>query len=356
MGLRDRLAAEIAAGGPISVAQYMTACLHDPRFGYYATRPALGAGGDFVTAPLVSQMFGELVGVWIAAAWEMLARPAPFRLVEMGPGDGTLMGDILKTLRHAPGALEAADVWLVETSAPLIALQSGRLAGRVRWTRTLGEVPDGAPLLLVANELLDCLPARQFVRTAIGWAEQVVGLDADGELAFGLASTPVAGLLPDAAPGQVFEQSAAQAALGAALGARIAADGGAALLIDYGRAEPGFGDTLQALWRHRKVDPLESPGEADLTVHADFPAVMAAARGQGAEAAIQTQQAFLSRLGIGARAEALVRAAPGRSGVIGRQLTRLIGADEMGELFKACAIHSPGWAPPAFEDVEDEAA
>jgi SAM-dependent MidA family methyltransferase len=278
-----------------------------------------------------------------------MGRPDPVRLVEMGPGDGTLMGDILKTVRHAPGFLEAADVWLVETSAPLQALQAERLGEVVQWSQSLAEVPEGAPLILVANELLDCLPARQFVRTPIGWAEQVVGLDADGELAFGLAPTPVAGLLPQAAPGQVFEQSAAQAALGAELGRRVAGDGGAALLIDYGRAEPGFGDTLQALRRHRKVDPLATPGAADLTVHADFPAVMAAARAEGAEAAILTQTGFLARMGIGERAEALVRSAPRRSGVIGRQLTRLIAADEMGELFKVCALHSPGWTPPAFE-------
>jgi NADH dehydrogenase [ubiquinone] 1 alpha subcomplex assembly factor 7 len=349
MDLRERLAAQIAAGGPISVAQYMTACLHDPDFGYYATRPALGETGDFVTAPMVSQMFGELVGVWAASAWELMGRPDPVRLVEMGPGDGTLMSDILRTVRHAEGFLEAADVWLVETSKPLIALQRERLPEDVNWAASLAEVPDGAPTILVANELLDCLPARQFVRTPIGWAEQVVGLDADGELAFGLASTPAAGLLPEAAVGQVYEQSAAQAALGAELGRRIAADGGAALLIDYGRAGPGFGDTLQALRRHEKVDPLATPGAADLTVHADFPAVMAAARTQGAAAAILTQSAFLARMGIGERAEALVRAAPRRSGVIGRQLTRLIGADEMGELFKVCAIHSPDWTPPAFE-------
>lgn len=352
MSLRERLAAQIAAGGPISVAQYMSACLHDPDFGYYATRPAIGEAGDFITAPMVSQMFGELIGVWAAASWELMGQPDEVRLVEMGPGDGTLMGDILKTLRHAPGLEDAADVWLVETSAPLRGLQAERLGERVQWASGLAEVPDGAPLILIANELLDCLPARQFVRTSIGWAEQVVGLDAAGELAFGLAATPAAGLLPQAAPGQVFEQSPAQAALGAELGARIAADGGAALLIDYGRAGPGFGDTLQALQRHRKVDPLDQPGEADLTVHADFPAVMAAARAQGAAAAILTQGEFLARMGIGARAEALVRAAPGRSGAIGRQLTRLIAADEMGELFKVCAIHSPDWIPPAFEEIE----
>jgi SAM-dependent MidA family methyltransferase len=349
MSLLELLAAHIAAQGPISVAQYMTACLHDPDFGYYATRPALGEDGDFITAPLISQMFGELVGVWMATAWELMGRPAPFRLVEIGPGDGTLMGDILRTARHQPGFREAADVWLVETSGPLMDLQRERLDGQARWAASLDEIPAGAPLLLVANELLDCLPARQFVRTAIGWAEQVVGLDRHGALAFGLSPTPVGGLMPDAQPGQVYEQSAAQAALGAQLGARVARDGGAALLIDYGRAEPGFGDTLQALRRHEKIDPLARPGEADLTVHADFPAVMAAARAEGAEAAILTQTDFLARMGIGARCEALVRGRPDRTATLGRQLSRLIAADEMGELFKACVIHSRGWTPPAFE-------
>lgn len=350
MSLRDRLAAAVAASGPISVAQYMTACLHDPDFGYYATRPALGEAGDFITAPLVSQMFGELVGVWAASSWELMGRPETLRLVEMGPGDGTLMSDILRTLRHAPGFLEAADIWLVETSEPLRDLQRDRLPQDVQWATALEEVPDGVPILLIANELLDCLPARQFVRTPIGWSEQVVGLDDRGDLTFGLVPTPAARLLPEAAPGQVYEQSAAQAALGAELGRRVAADGGAALLIDYGRAQPGFGDTLQALRRHGKVDPLADPGAADLTVHADFPAVIAAAQAQGAQAAILTQAAFLARMGIGERAEALVRATPSRSGMIGRQLNRLVGADEMGELFKVCAIHSADWTPPAFED------
>lgn len=351
MSLRERLTAQIATAGPISIAQYMTACLHDPDFGYYATRPAIGEDGDFVTAPMISQMFGELLGVWAAAAWELMGRPKEVRLVEMGPGDGTLMSDVLRTLRHARGFLEAADVWLVETSAPLRRLQAERLGDLAQWAESLADVPSGAPLILVANELLDCLPARQFVRTSIGWAEQVVGLDSEGELAFGLTSTPAGALLPDAPQNQVFEQSAAQASLGAALGLRIAADGGVALLVDYGRAEPGFGDTLQALSRHEKVDPLAAPGEADLTVHADFPSVMEAARAQGAAAAIMTQAEFLACMGIGARAEALVSASPARSSVIGRQLNRLISADEMGELFKVCAIHSPGWTPPAFEDL-----
>jgi SAM-dependent MidA family methyltransferase len=352
VSLKAKLAAQISQGGPLTVAQFMTACLHDPEFGYYATRPALGEGGDFVTAPLVSQMFGELIGVWAAVAWDLMGRPAPFRLVEMGPGDGTLMSDMLRAAAMAPGFGDAADVWLVETSGPLRALQRERLGDGVRWAASLAEVPGEAPLILVANELLDCLPVRQFVRTAAGWAEQVVGLDAEGRLAFGLAATPAGTLLPDARDGVVYEQSAAQAALGAELGARVVRDGGAALLIDYGRDRPGFGDTLQAMLRHRKVDPLEHPGEADLTVHADFPAVMEAARAEGAETAILTQAQFLARLGIGERAEALVRARPDKAPVIGRQLNRLIAADQMGDLFKVCCLHSPGWTPPAFEEAD----
>jgi SAM-dependent MidA family methyltransferase len=350
MSLRDRLEALIAETGPISVAQYMAACLYDPEGGYYTTRPALGPGGDFLTAPLISQMFGELIGVWAVGAWELMGRPAAFRLVEMGPGDGTLMSDMRRATRLAPGFQDAADVWLVEVSRPLRAKQAEQLGGTVRWADTLDEVPGGAPLLLIANELLDCLPARQFVRIAIGWAEQVVGLDAKGRLAFGLAPSPAAGLLPEGPVGAVFEQSAAQAALGAAVGRRVVVDGGAGLLIDYGRDRPGFGDTLQALRRHEKVDPLANPGEADLTIHADFPAVLAAARAQGAQTRILTQAMFLAGLGIGVRAETLLRARPDRSATLGRQLHRLVGADEMGELFKAACIHSQGWTPPAFED------
>lgn len=346
-GLPEKLAAEIAQTGPLSVAQFMTACLHDPQHGYYATRPALGEAGDFVTAPLVSQMFGELIGLWAASAWTLMGAPAQVRLVEMGPGDGTLMSDLIRAARVVPGFLEAADVWLVETSPPLRARQAERLGERVRWAQSLNEVPGGAPLLLVANELLDCLPARQFVRTPAGWAEQVVALGPDGRLAFARVPAPVS--LPDARDGAVLERSAAQEALGEALGARVATDGGAALLIDYGRDQPGFGDTLQALWRHEKVDPLTMAGVADLTVHADFPAVMAAARRAGAEAAILTQAAFLARMGIGERAEALVRARPDKAAVIGRQLNRLVGGDQMGELFKACCLYSPGWTPPGFE-------
>lgn len=346
MSLKARLAAQIARTGPLTAAQYMTACLHDPDFGYYATRPALGEHGDFITAPMVSQMFGELIGLWLVLAWRAMGAPDRIIVAEMGPGDGTMMSDILRAARADPDFAAAAEFWLIETSQPLKARQQARLGGAVRWTTRLEETPADAPLLLVANEILDCLPARQFVRTAAGWVEQVVGLDGRGDLAW--SRIPAAAPVADAPQGAVVEVSEAQSALGAALAARSLRDGGAALLVDYGRDRPGFGDTLQALYRHEKVDPLTLPGEADLTVWADFPAVMAAARGQGAEAVIQTQAQFLARMGVGARAEALVRAQPDRAGAIGRQLDRLVGADAMGELFKVCCLHPPGWDPPGF--------
>ena len=350
MTLRDRLTAQIRASGPLTVAQYMNACLHDPEFGYYATRPALGAGGDFITAPLVSQMFGELIGLWAVESWNRLGRPSPFRLIEMGPGDGTLMSDLLRAARLSPEFTDAADVWLVEVSPPLRDRQRQVLGDRISWAGSLAEVPGDAPILLVANELLDCLPARQFMRTERGWAERMVGLDEAGDLAFGLAHTPP---LPREGPvGAVLEQAPAQAALGVELATRIVADGGAALLIDYGRATPGFGDTLQALRKHQKESPLASPGEADLTVHADFPAVLAAAHAQGAGTAqILTHGEFLVRLGIGARAEALAAARPDRGDEIERQLERLVSPDQMGELFKVACIHTPGFVPPGFEGL-----
>jgi len=347
--LTARIAADIALTGPISVAEYVARRLHDPVAGYYATRPALGERGDFVTAPLVSQMFGELIGLWLAEAWRGLGAPARVILAEAGPGDGTLMSDILRVAKIAPGFAAAAEVWLVETSAPLRALQAERLAPAApRWAASLAELPDDAPLLLVANELLDCLPARQFVKTPRGWAERVVGLDAAGEaLAWGLR--PAASLCVEAPVGAVVEVSAAQEAFAAELAARIAAQGGAALLIDYGRGAPEVGDTLQAVARHAKVDALAAPDGADFTQHADFPAVLAAARGAAASAALLTQRELLLRLGIEARAEALARSRPDRAETIGRQLDRLVGPDQMGELFKAAAIWR-GPPPPAFED------
>ena len=354
MSLEDRLKAEIRLDGPMNVARYMALCLHDPEGGYYTTRPALGADGDFITAPLVSQMFGELIGLWCAEVWTRLGWPKRFAWVEMGPGDGTLIADAIRAARALPGFLEAAELWLVEPSEPLRGLQAERLMEgplQPHFTDSLAQLPRGAPIIMVANELLDCLPARQFVMTPSGWAERMVGLDENGALAFGLI--PAAGeTLPDGAPpGAVLEVSTRQAVLGAEVGVLLDRQGGAALLIDYGRARPEFGDTLQALRRHEKVSPLQSPGEADLTVHADFPSVLAAARRVGVQTSpILTQRGFLMRLGIETRAAALSRAAPDKADLIARQLDRLIAPDQMGELFKAAAIHAPGLVPPGFEE------
>jgi NADH dehydrogenase [ubiquinone] 1 alpha subcomplex assembly factor 7 len=354
MSLRDRLRAEIQACGPLSVAQYMTACLHDPMDGYYAARPALGEAGDFITAPLVSQMFGELLGLWAVETWRGMGRPGRLLLVEVGPGDGTLIDDALRAARLDPAFIAAAELWLVETSAPLAALQRRRLAEAPlapRWAASLAEPPDDAPILLIANELLDCLPARQYVRTASGWVERVVGLDAAGALAFGLAPC-AAPCERDAPVDAVLEISAAQAAFAAELAARLARQGGAALLIDYGPDRPAFGDTLQALRRHEKVDPLAAPGEADLTVHADFPNLLAAARAGGVATALAPQGLFLQRLGVETRAAALTRARPRQAGVIARQLARLIDPDQMGALFKAACLYAPAQpVPPGFEEA-----
>ncbi|AAK22478.1 class I SAM-dependent methyltransferase [Caulobacter vibrioides] len=373
MSLLDRLKAQIAQDGPIGVPEFFTRCLHDPRDGYYATRPDLGAGGDFITAPLVSQMFGELIGLWVLETWTRMGRPAPFRLVEMGPGDGTLMSDLLRAGRLDPAFLEAAQVWLVEVSEPLKARQAARLGEGPRWASRLDEVPGGAPMILVANELLDCLPARQFIRTRTGWAERVIGLGEGGALAFGLRAInppprgrgPVGHAPSPSGPsdhlprwgeeleaGAVVESSPAQAALASDIAHRLVIDGGAALLIDYGRAELEPGDTLQAIQNHRKVDPLETAGLADLTVWADFPSVITAARDTGAKAGpILTQGAFLVALGIIQRAEALAARQPERGDQIARQLDRLIGEAQMGELFKVACLCAPDLSPPLFEDA-----
>lgn len=348
MSLSAKLTHLIQADGPMTVEAFMRLCLHDPEFGYYAARPRLGADGDFITAPLVSQMFGELVGLWAVDAWTRLGQPAPFRLVEMGPGDGTLMSDLMRAARVVPTFRAAAGLWLVETSGPLMERQRERLAMHgPRWATSLAEVPPGATMILIANELLDCLPARQFVRTEAGWAERRVGLDAEGALIFGLSPAPN-GFVPPAGlagvpPGSVVEVSPAQEALGAEVGARIATDGGAALFIDYGRDRPEAGDTLQALLAHQKVDVLATAGEADLTVHADFPAFAAAARAAGAETTIIAGQGdFLRALGVALRADALATARPDQAGTIARQRRRLVDPDEMGTLFKVVCVHQPG--------------
>lgn len=345
--LRQRLVRDIREDGPLTVAEYMTRCLHDPLDGYYATHPALGSAGDFITAPLVSQMFGEILGAWAYEVWMRLGSPTRVRLVELGPGTGTLMSDILRVARTDPAFAAACEPWLVEASRPLRAIQARAIPG-ARWVDRLDEVPEGAATLILGNEYLDCLPIRQAVVRKEGWRERRVGVSDDGALAF--CEGPMwAGFTapPRYRPGDIWEWSPALVQVGAELGRRLASGPGAALIIDYGRDAPGPGDTLQALRGHGREHPLENPGLADLTAHVDFPAFARAAEGAGATAgSIETQGDFLCRLGIRSRAAALARVSPHKADLIGRQLARLTAGDDMGDLFKVVALTTPGLEAP----------
>ncbi len=353
--LARKLRLLIEANGPLTVADYMAHCLGDPAHGYYMTRDPLGADGDFVTAPEVSQMFGEIVGAWLVEAWRLAGSPSPFRLVELGPGRGTLMADVLRVAMRVPEFSGAVSVHLVETSPALSARQretlarSGHEAG---WHARFSEVPDG-PLFLVANEFFDALPIRQFVRTEQEWRERVVGLDAEGRLAFGIGAggLRLADGPPDATPGAVLELRPAADALTGEIAGRIIAHGGAALVIDYGHATTAAGDTLQALKGHGFADPLAAPGEADLTAHVDFAALAGSAGRSGA--AVHgpiAQGAFLLALGLLERAARLGSDADDAARETLRSAAnRLAGPEEMGTLFKVMALTRPGIRPPPFD-------
>ncbi len=348
------LARRIREAGPLGVDDYMEMALTHPQHGYYATRDPLGARGDFITAPEVSQIFGELIGLWCADNWLRMGRPDPVILAELGPGRGTLMADMLRALRVTPDFRRALRLHLVETSPALRAKQATALAdAEPRWHDSVSTLPQG-PLLLVANEFLDVLPIQQFVRAADGWHERRVALTGDGVLSFALAAAPndgapIPAALRDAAPGSLCEVRPAAEALAAALGARLAAQGGAALFIDYGHAASACGDTLQAVRGHRRHDVLADPGEADLTAHVDFAAVACAAAAAGARAwGPVTQGAFLAAIGLAARAAALTRrATPAQAEAIAAACQRLIDPAEMGTLFKVLALAHPALPAPA---------
>jgi NADH dehydrogenase [ubiquinone] 1 alpha subcomplex assembly factor 7 len=383
--LGTEIAAIIAHEGPISLERYMTLCLQHPRHGYYMTRDPFGASGDFVTAPEISQMFGEMLGVWIGEAWTAAGRPADARLVELGPGRGVLMSDVLRVARVAPGFLDAISVDLVETSPVLREAQARTLEqapAPIKWRATFGEIPR-APLFILANEFFDALPARHFVRTEHGppfrpwrpsdasiarpetglfpdamggWRERLVGTTAGGKLAFGLAAYVESGLPLGAPAGSIIEINVVAQRLMSAMAERIVADGGALLLVDYGYTRTTLGESLQAVARHAYVDPLEAPGEADLTTHVDFAALRRAALAKGAKVQGPVSQgSFLAQLGIERRAETLRRKATARQlEDIDSALARLIGFGEprehMGELFKAMAVMHPDMPDmPGFE-------
>ncbi|MBV7409178.1 class I SAM-dependent methyltransferase [Maritimibacter sp. DP1N21-5] len=342
--LTDHLIARIDGDGPMSVADYMATCLTHPTLGYYTTRDPLGVAGDFTTAPEISQMFGELVGLSLAQSWLEQGAPGRFTLAELGPGRGTLMADILRATRGLPGFHDAAQVILVEVSEALRQEQAARLSDYgVQWIDSTAALPEG-PLWLVANEFFDALPVRQFTHDAGHWRERQVGLR-EGHLTFGLGG-PVA--LPalarfEAEDGQTVEIRPAAESVMTEIEDRIAGHGGAALIIDYGDWH-SRGDTLQAVRAHVHVDCLASPGEADLTAHVDFEALALTAP-RLVHSQMTPQGVFLERLGITARAQVLAK------GLTGDALTahvaahrRLTHPEEMGTLFKILGLVPEGAA------------
>lgn len=354
-GLKERIARLIGQTGPISVADYMAVCLFDPQAGYYTTREPFGAAGDFTTAPEVSQMFGELIGVWAVSAWRALGAPAPFLLVEIGPGRGTLMADMARTISKLdPVMAGQMDIAMVEASPRLAAIQRAALAAfpvRARWFAALDELPE-MTAVFVANELFDAVPVRQFVKTGSGWRERVVGLDADGGLAFmaGAAGLDPALLPPgadDAPEGAICELSPARSALMATIAAHIAGHGGAGLFIDYGYGQPALGDSLQAVRAHAYAHVLDEPGATDLTAHVDFHALAGAARAHGLGAGLASQGAFLLAMGLAERADALGAKADGavRERLRG-EAERLTAPEEMGALFKVLMVGPAGAVLP----------
>lgn len=346
--LGREIATIIRETGPIGIDRYMALCLGHPVHGYYRTRDPLGTRGDFTTAPEISQMFGELIGAWVAWVHRAMGAPNPLLLVELGPGRGTLMADALRALAAAAPGIRVSP-HLVESSPVLRGVQEHTLAGAgAVWHDTVDTVPDG-PAIVIANEFFDCLPVRQFVRTPNAWHERLIGLGPEGRLAFGLAPDPAPGLAAEAPEGAVVSVPGPALDLVRRLAHRIGSHGGACLALDYGHVRPGFGDTLQALAGHAFADPLAAPGEADLTCHVDFAALARAAREAGAAIhGPNPQGEFLATLGLYERAARLRQKADARqTEAIDAAVERLTddGPEGMGQLFQVMAITHPRFGP-----------
>ena len=358
--LEAEIRRRIAAAGAMPVMQYMSLCLTHPSLGYYITNDPFGAAGDFTTSPEISQMFGELIGLWAGSVWRQMGSPQPLNLVELGPGRGSMMQDALRATNVMPEFRTAIAVHLVEVS-PLLEKRQREFLGGLgipfHWHKALEDVPEG-PTIILANEFFDALPVHQAVMCADGWHERVVKLDENDKLRFGIARDPIPlfeQLLPRgmrAQIGEIFEWRGDQIAL--ELGRRVTHGQGAALVIDYGHTKTAPGDTLQAVAKHQYADPLVAPGLVDLTAHVDFQALADAAESMGARAYGPLDQAeFLHRLGIESRAIALKNAAPPSKAMeIERALQRLTGTSgrNMGHLFKALGFAHPKLGPlPGFD-------
>ncbi len=359
ISMTRHLADLIKAQGPIPVSVYMAEALGHPDLGYYMTRETIGRDGDFITAPEVSQIFGELIGVWCVDTWRRMGSPPGFCLTELGPGKGTLMTDLVRALRAMPGAAEAARIHMVETSPRLADLQRQNLAQAgitgVQWHQRLADVPR-EPVIVIANEFFDALPIRQFVRGKRGWRERLVDWDpGNGRFRFVLAARSTAS--PEAVPqqlkhapeGSVAESCPAAQALVSDLAERLVEDDGAVLVIDYGPTHSATGDSLQAVSGHRAHPVLDRPGEADLTAHVDFAALIEAARKAGAAAHGPIPQgSFLRALGIDLRASALAEpATPAQKHDLAAAVARLTAPEQMGDLFKVVAFTRADHLPPA---------
>lgn len=354
--LENEIRRLIAVAGPMPIARYMSLCLTHPKHGYYINRDPFGVQGDFTTAPEVSQIFGELLGLWALSVWRMMDEPAEVRLIELGPGRGTMMQDALRAAKVLPEFRQALSVHMVEISPTLEQLQRSSLSDvgvPVSWYRSLLDVPEGGATIILANEYVDALPVHQMVRQSNGWHERVIGLDANGNFKLGVAPDPVQQFdrfLPEkvrqAPVGSIFEW---RNDLHAYDIVRRIREKGAALIIDYGHVESDVGETLQSVNEHAFSDPLSAPGLADITAHVDFQSFAQAATSMGA--AVQgpvTQAHFLSELGIEARAKALLKGASGEQAhKITTAVARLTesGRTGMGELFKVMALCDPTIGP-----------
>jgi NADH dehydrogenase [ubiquinone] 1 alpha subcomplex assembly factor 7 len=363
--LQSEIRKLIQSSGPMPVWRYMELCLMHPDHGYYLSRDPLGREGDFTTAPEVSQMFGELLGVWVASVWKSIGSPSLLRLIELGPGRGTMMADVLRALRVLPPLHQALRVHLVEVNPVLREKQRAALSSssEIAWHDTIDDVPDG-PSVILANEYFDVLPIHQVVRRETGWHERTIDIDSNGKFVFGSAAEPSPRfdiLLPPlvrAAPvGAVFEWRPDAEMM--KITSRVRDQGGAALIVDYGHLRSDAGDTFQAIARHNFADPLKNPGQADVTAHVDFQALVRAAEDLGARVHGPVSQGdFLRRLGIETRAVTLMaKATPEVSEDIAGALKRLIGGGRggMGSMFKVLAVSEPNLASlPGFADEDPD--
>jgi len=334
----------------------MEVALGDPEFGYYMTKEPFGVAGDFITAPEISQIFGELIGLWCAALWLQLNNPSSIHLVELGPGRGTLMSDALRAAKSVSGFAQALQIHLVEMSPKLQEIQQKTLENcghNIKWHRHIEDVPQGATIF-IANEFFDALPIRQFIQTEAGWCERLVSVNSDRQFEFTISPPPtekpgISAQLVNAPPGSLVEVCQPARAITKTLGKRIQTNGGAALIIDYGYLKPALGKTLQAVSDHKFADVLQNPGEQDLTAHVNFSNLAEVARQQGAEVFGPISQAqFLYGMGLKSRLARLTNATtPAQTRDIETAATRLTAADQMGDLFKVMVIATQNGAPPA---------